>query len=195
MRSAPAAGPRACRPRSRYAIGMSEASACDVCATPETSDVFGIPLCAECERDPSRVDGLHVTIEHKETKEVLQISVADVHDLRIELAPAEPSSVSASFVNEHGGHKLVKIFCEEYQAGDDRFDDTIYIRDEHRPATQELLARKSAREAILQLVANNGKVRVDAGSIVFEVREHGSIDIPAYVRAALALSRHVTDVG
>lgn len=174
---------------------MSEASRCDVCAAPETSDVFGIPLCAECERDPNRVDGLHVTIDHKETQELVQITVDQVHDVHIELAPAEPLSVSASFVSEHGGHKLVKIFREEYQVGDDRFDDAIYIRDEHRSATQELLAREGAREAILQLVDKGGTVRVEAGTVVFKVREHGRMDLRAYVRAAFALSRHVADVG
>lgn len=174
---------------------MTEASPCDVCATPETSDVFGIPLCVECQRDPSRAKGLRVTIKHEETKQIEQISVEEVHVLRIELAPAEPSSVSAKFVTEHAGHKLVKLLREEYQVGDDRFDDAIYIRDEHRPATEQLLAREGAREAILALVGRNGTVRVDAGTIVFEVSERGLIDVPAHVRAALALSRHVSDVG
>lgn len=174
---------------------MSEASACDVCATPETSDVFGVPLCAECERDPSRVDGLTVTIAHDESQEIEQISVSDFHDLRIELAPAKSSSVCASFVTEHGGHQIVKIFKEEYQVGDARFDDAIYIRCENRPATEKLLAREGAREAILALVAKDGAVQVDSGTIVFKVRERGNIDTASYVRAALALSRHVAAVG
>ena len=45
---------------------MSPAFVCDVCATPESPDVFGVPLCAECVGDPSRAEGYRVTIEHED---------------------------------------------------------------------------------------------------------------------------------
>ena len=116
----------------------------------------------------------------------------EFHTLRIELAPSEPVKLSASFVSEHGGHKVVKLFREEYQAGDARFDDAIYIRDEYRPATEKLLANEGAREAILQLVGGEGTLLIKEGTIEFELRHRGAIDEPAYVRAALVLSRHVS---
>jgi hypothetical protein len=138
---------------------------------------------------------LEVTIEHEEYDEVSeQISVQHMHHLLIKLALAQPVEVSASFRHEHAGHKLVKLFRHEFQVGDARFDDAIYIHDDHRPATEALLAISGAREAILALVSAYGTVKIDHGSVEFETRGAGAVDVAGCVEAALALSRHIASV-
>ncbi len=86
------------------------------------------------------------------------------------------------------------MFKEELQAGDARFDDAIYIVDEHRDATIKLLGKEGAREAILTLVEGGGCLDLTPGHLAFRREQRGRTELAIYVCAARALARHLHDL-
>ncbi len=149
-------------------------------------------MCTACRGAPGDVVGYSFEVKHEERLNVeVQYNTARMHDVEIKLGFTPPVELSAHFTHEHGGHRLVKIFKAEYQAGDAEFDDAIYIRDKYREATKRLLARGGAREAILALVRDHGEVHIDPGKIRFRTHDRDDTDVEGYAIAVLALARHV----
>lgn len=174
---------------------MSHAQPCEVCSETSVLEVYEIRLCQRCHDAPAEAPGAAIVVRHEKRDKLDQISVTFVHDVSIQVEAPEPLQVSVKFTHERMGHKLVKVFKEEYQAGDAQFDDAIYIADHHRASTEALLARPGARAAILTLVGEKNRVEIDHGTIRFEAHDEGATPLLSYLQAALALSRHVQAVG
>ena len=175
----------------RYAWGVSDSASCKVCNQPASLQLFELSFCQRCADDPEHAPGLKIEVSHEKRDTIDQISVAYVHEVAIRVLVDEPLEVSVRFCAEHVGHKLIKVFKDEYQAGDKEFDDAIYIVNEHRASAEKLLARRGAREAIMALVGEHNDVKIEAGSIHFKAQDRGQTDLLAYLRANMALSQHI----
>jgi hypothetical protein len=170
---------------------MSASVACDLCGKPQHAEVYGLSLCEGCHDAPDRAPGTSLEVEHEQRPSVDQLPATLVHEIRIRVPRSEAAEVTVKFTHEGMGAKLIKVFKSEYQAGDSAFDDAIYIADEHRPSTEKLLARAGARAAILALVGERNRINIDAGTIEFHANDDDDSKLLEYLRAALALARHI----
>jgi hypothetical protein len=100
------------------------------------------------------------------------------------------------FSSEHLGHKLIKLFSDELQAGDPIFDDRIYVDTEQRDATAALLASETIQSALLQLVAHDFTVTTDGHGFRARRCEQDPVELgdvefaaAAFLRAATQLNR------
>jgi hypothetical protein len=174
-----------------YSLGVTESASCAVCTAPAAVEAFELSFCQSCFDDPAQAPGPQIDISHNVRPKIEQITVTHVHDVQVRVQPAKAAQVSVKFSAEHIGHKLVKVFKEEYQAGEAAFDDAIYIADQHRDSTVKLLDRAGAREAIITLVSGHNHVDIAGGVIDFRASDEGATDLLTYLRAALALSCHI----
>ena len=175
--------------------GVANEAQCSVCNSPATDRLYELDFCASCFANPAEAPGTQIEVTHEKRDKLDQISVTFVHEVGIKVTLAKSAQVSASFSAERIGQKLIKVFKAELQAGDAAFDDAIYIADEHRESTKKLLENAGARQAILKLVGEKNRVTIEHGNIDFLARDEGRTDVLSYLRAALALSRHIVAVG
>lgn len=171
---------------------MKGSDACEVCGRDGAAEHFEIRICATCCETPEAIDGVELELSHEQRYDSSELyESALVHEVHLRLSFSGGTDVSATFTHERGGHRLVKLFRHEYQAGDPRFDDAIYIRDKHRKATEQLLSRPGAREAILRLVGERGELHVEPGVIDLKLSTRDKTDVDAYIVAALGLAQHI----
>lgn len=160
---------------------------------------FGLHICGECNAgdfsaglDPDW--GASLRSERSEEVDPKHYESALVCVLSIELELPRPSPCVMRLVPERGGHKLVKLFKKELQVGDKAFDDAVYIADEHREATTDLLGREGVREAILVLLHEQfARLEFQAERLRFQARHRGAFDPQALgmMTAMVALGRHL----
>lgn len=170
---------------------MTQSARCQVCGEASKLEIFELAICQRCFDEPADALGSRIDVEHKQHHKIEQLSTIEIHEVRITVAPQRAAAVSAKFTHEGFGHKLIKVFKDEYQAGDAAFDNAIYIADEHRASTEALLARAGARASILRLVGENNQVIIEHGTIKFEASDEKHTDLVGYLRAALALSLYI----
>ena len=68
------------------------------------------------------------------------------------------TELDATFTAERFEHKVVKLFREELQVGDELFDGRVYIKTGTREPLAELLSVEPVQSAILFFVASGGAV-------------------------------------
>ena len=174
-----------------YSLLMSATAACDLCGQPQHLEVYDLSLCQGCHDRPGQAPGISLELKHERRPSVDQLPATLIHDIHIRVPRAQAAQITVKFTHEGMGAKLIKVFKSEYQAGDAAFDDAIYIADAHRPSTEELLARPGARAAILTLVGERNRVKIEAGTIEFSAHDDDDSSLLDYLRAAIALSRHI----
>ncbi len=116
----------------------------------------------------------------------VQVSSNESTEFRIGL-PRVPA-VQAVFSKEGLGKKLVKLFKQELQTGDQAFDQAVYISTDTLEATQAMLGDASLRALIAELVAIGGPVSVEGQTLTLTIPGHSADEPPeaeALVRALL----------
>lgn len=175
-------------------------AACDLCGAPDGQPLYGLSICETCQHAElgeraTETWGPVISVEHSKEYDPHQLyEDAFLHHVTISIDVEEAVPVAAHFEPEKVKHRLVKLFKEELQAGDARFDDAIYIVDDHRHATEQLLHIEGAREAILVLVEGGGRLELTPGHLELRREQRGRTDLSMFVCAARALARHLHDL-
>lgn len=134
---------------------------------------LGVRLEATEEREAS--DGGRVTV---------------THTLRVVL-PEGASAVRARFVRQGWAERAKKIFVDEIEVGEPRFDDAVYIATDTPDATRALVGHARAREALVALAERDCVVDVRPGELVV-VHEHAlGGESERESALALALAAHL----
>ena len=181
---------------------MSEGAACDLCGREgeKLSAHYGLGICPHCvagkfhEDRISKLWGADLEVLSQEEFDPDLHSSPIVHKLEVSGTFPHHVDVAATFIPERAGHKMVKLFKDELQAGDPLFDDAIYIKDVDREGTRKLIANRDAQQAILDLVGNSGTLTLAPGSLRYHWSGRGG-DVPRQQTLAVhALARHLSQL-
>lgn len=173
---------------------------CALCGrTRELQARFGLAICNACragEFDAGLAPdwGAALRIDRSEEVDPKHYESALVNVLSIDLDLVHASPCAMRLVPERGGHRIVKLFREEYQVGDKDFDDAVYIADEHREATQAFLSVDGVREAVLVLLREEfAKLELEPTHVHYQARHRGAFDPKrlGLLTAMVALGRHL----
>lgn len=114
----------------------------------------GGDLCPACKDDLTheRLAGRDFALQKMRWTEVDPGGGAPRAYLQETIALPYRLSLRASFARETLGHKLCKLWFEELQIGEPRFDDTLFIETEHPEVLRGLLGSAGMRSVILDAV-------------------------------------------
>lgn len=96
---------------------------CSLCGAPATEVLHGLPLCPPCHRAPEASLGALGFVVQKSYNHVSNLA-----SVQVELPAGKEMPFTGRFLSEGLGTMLTKLFKDEPQIGEPRWDDAVYVQ-------------------------------------------------------------------